>query len=335
MTDFHVQVVRLGKIGKHPNADNLSITQANGCCCVFRTGDFQPGDLAVHVPHGALLPKTDPRWDYLGGSLRVKPRKIRGVFSLGLLTQAPPGTVEGQDVAELLGITKWENLEEQRLMMRGLAAPGPEHWKENLPVYDIEPFRKEAWAIESAALDWGGVVITEKIHGANARFCLDENGKLHVGSRKRWLKEDDSPWWRIARDYELARKLNNQTNTILYGEVYGPGVQDMPYDCLPGEVGFKAFDLLRPDGSFVAARSLELTLGTLGLPMVPVLYMGPYLGFEATAAMSDGPSRLARGLTPPHFREGFVIKPMGEAWHPRLGRVVLKMAGETYLLRKG
>lgn len=35
-----------------------------------------------------------------------------------------------------------------------------------------------------------------------------------------------------------------------------------------------------------------------------------------------------------YVREGFVVKPLRERYHPRLGRVILKRHGEGYLLRK-
>ena len=36
-----------------------------------------------------------------------------------------------------------------------------------------------------------------------------------------------------------------------------------------------------------------------------------------------------------HVREGFVVKPTAECFDDRIGRVILKMVGEGYLLRKG
>jgi hypothetical protein len=58
MSELHAPVVRIGKVGKHPNADTLSITQAGGFPVIFRTGDFKEGDLAVYVPIDSLLPST-------------------------------------------------------------------------------------------------------------------------------------------------------------------------------------------------------------------------------------------------------------------------------------
>lgn len=41
MSEFCVTVVEIGKVGRHPNADTLSITQVLGSYpCIFRTGQL-------------------------------------------------------------------------------------------------------------------------------------------------------------------------------------------------------------------------------------------------------------------------------------------------------
>ena len=55
MSDWLVHLVQVGKFGKHPNADSLSITQVYGQNVIFRTGGFQEGDLAVFLPPDSVL----------------------------------------------------------------------------------------------------------------------------------------------------------------------------------------------------------------------------------------------------------------------------------------
>lgn len=58
MTEFRVQVVEVGKVGKHRNADTLSITTILGNYpVIFKTGEINQGDLAVHIPPDALVPR--------------------------------------------------------------------------------------------------------------------------------------------------------------------------------------------------------------------------------------------------------------------------------------
>lgn len=132
MSEFHVRVVKLGKVGKHPNADRLSVTQVNGYPVCFTTGELKQGDLAVHVPVDAIVDTRRTEFSWLANQstsnqYTVKFKKIRGVPSYGFLTavhqdpREPPdqGYINinddylalvklGQDVRNLLGVTKYE-----------------------------------------------------------------------------------------------------------------------------------------------------------------------------------------------------------------------------------
>jgi len=54
------------------------------------------------------------------------------------------------------------------------------------------------------------------------------------------------------------------------------------------------------------------------------------LGIEQHEAMAEG----ANILSGQHIREGFVVRPVQERWHPEVGRVILKLVGQEYLLTK-
>jgi hypothetical protein len=84
---------------------------------------------------------------------------------------------------------------------------------------------------------------------------------------------------------------------------------------------------------------------TLGLPMVPTFYRGPWDdGFRTLAEGrtnwspedADGKQSGSRRLAD-NIREGFVVKPVRERVDLRLpsSRVIFKLVGEAYLLRKG
>lgn len=332
MSEFHVAVVRIGKIGKHPNADSLGITQVNGAYPVIvKLGAFNPGDLAVHIPPDAIVDTRRPEFAFLADSTvvegkhshRVKFAKIRKVPSFGFLVPAPEGTVEGQDLREHFGITKYD--------------PGPcyqmsgdvagEHMKIPqegvVPHYDIEGLRK--FGNLMAPGEW--VNVTEKIHGSNARFVYLD-GELFCGSRTKFRK--NSVWNRMAEKYDLEAVLKINEGLVLYGEVFGPGIQDLTYGVTePTMVFFDVYDSRR--GVWLDVADFEHFCTINNLPMCPLLYSGPY----KESLMHE----LAEGLTvlgkDAHVREGVVIKPMEERWDAKAGRVFLKLCGEGYLLRKG
>lgn len=113
MGDKRVEVVRIGEVFKHPDADRLEYTRIDGAWTVFAAGEFKEGDLASMVPVGAMVPVSSPYFSWLRGKAdgfhRVKMRNLRGIFSWGFLVPVPLGLSGyriplGCDVTYLLGV---------------------------------------------------------------------------------------------------------------------------------------------------------------------------------------------------------------------------------------
>ncbi len=331
MSEFKVEIVRVGKIGKHPNADTLSVTHVYDYPVVFRTGDLAEGDLAIYCPVDSLVPTDRPDFAFLQEDLkkthaRIKAKKLRGIFSMGLLIpygyrEVQPGMEEGANVAERLGIVKYE-------------PEVPMHWGgqnekdvEFLPKYtDIDHHRRYPNVIPEGE----DVVITEKIHGTNSRFTFHE-GRLWVGSHNCIKREDsNSLWWRIAEKYELAKKLAQFPGHVLYGEVFGH-VQDLKYDAQgPNDVWLRIFDVFSwRIGNYVGHDEAVKIVEELGLNFVPVFYRGPWK--IPLLSLADGKTEVGGAK---HIREGIVIKPTTERRDDHIGRVILKHVSEAYLTRK-
>ena len=180
MSTFCVPVVRVGAVSRHPNADALSLTEVRGCPVVLRTGSFVEGDLAVYVPVDAVVDTTVPELAFLAAdgktSVRIRAKRLRGTFSMGLLIAAPVGAAEGDDLAERLRIAKWE--EPEPVSMAGEQAKAPSLL---VPTYELEAWRHYGSTLFDAGEE---VVVTEKLHGTNGRFVVDAAGVLHVGSHR-------------------------------------------------------------------------------------------------------------------------------------------------------
>lgn len=326
MSEHHIEVVRLGPVEKHENADTLAVTLVHGGYpCIVRIGEFSEGDLAVYVPVDAVVPVDHPRFAFLGaGHGRIRSRRLRGVFSMGLLVKPESDMSEGDDVAERWGITKWEPPEYGPGSGGSFASSGGEPCPFAWPVYDLEGLRKYGGILEPGE----PVQVSEKIHGCNGRFVY-KDGRLWVGSRNQAkLESEDDLWWRVARQHDLAEKLANVPDVVVYGEVYGQ-VQDLKYGVDSG-ARFAIFDAvdLRTMRWFDVSE-IDTLAAVLDVPRVPELYRGPWDPSRATE-WAEGPSTLAA-----HVREGFVVRPLVTRHHPRHGRVILKMHGQGYLLRKG
>lgn len=341
MSEFKVVVVEIGALRKHPDADSLQITEvggAGGYPCIIRTGEFKEGDKAVYVPVGAVLPAEDPRWDFLRtknvpnpedpegpplrrvtpGPVTLEAKKLRGKFSMGLLVAAEPSWAIGEDVQQRLGIVRSE-------------PPEPKEGEEKDPglirVYtDIPALR----AFPDLLQEGEEVVIVEKIHGENARYAF-ANGRLYCGSRTGWKDPNwtgnGSHFWEVGRRLDLASKLAAIGPYGLFGEVYGD-VKMMKYGTTSDKRGFLPFDAMAfKSESYLDYDDFADLSISVGLPVAPVLYRGPWR--QDLRRLAEGSSSIAK-----HIKEGVVIRPVKERFHESVGRVILKLHGEDFLLKR-
>jgi RNA ligase (TIGR02306 family) len=193
MSEGNVRVVRVGPVSDHPNADRLSVTLVHGGYPgVIARNEFHEGDLAVYVPIDSVVPLTEPRFAHLKEP-RVRAARLRGIFSMGLLVRADPSWVEGQDVGDHLGITRYR-------------APEPPSGSGLLPdpgfasKYDIPGWREFCAAEPPLILPDTEVVATEKLDGQHLRALwvtaslLDLLGRPELPTRL-WVGSHDT--WRI------------------------------------------------------------------------------------------------------------------------------------------
>jgi RNA ligase (TIGR02306 family) len=321
MSEFHVSIVRLGKFEKHPNADTLEITMAHGGYPVIvKMGAFKEGDLAVYIPVDSIVPNT-PEWAFLDGHFRIKARKLRGVFSMGMLAPAPVGAQEGDDVREQLGIVKYEPpIERVNAGGEDETDPGI------LPEYtDIEGLRR----YPDVLIPEEQVILHEKTHGMNFR-AVHDGTRLWVGSHHRIKKEDSNTvWWKVAKDYGLTEKLADHPNIAIYGEVYG-AVQDLTYGAKSGELRLRIFDAMGiKTRRYFDYEDFRELADHLNIPTMPELYRGPWN--MSLMSHAEGKTTIDGGE---HVREGFVVRPVKERFDVKIHRCILKCLGEGYLLRK-
>jgi len=328
MSEFNVVVVEINKIGKHPNADSLSITQImGGYPCIFRTGDFKPGDKAVYVPVDALVPLTEDRWAFLKDpehpektQHRIKAKKLRGIFSMGVLTPCNNSDwVVGQNVQQFLNIGKWDP--EATASINGCC----EKDLSGMPTYtDIEGLRK----YKNVLVPGEEVVLTEKIHGSNFRSVY-RDGRLWVGSHYQVKREEaNSAFWQAAKTCDLESRLKIYPDKVFFGEMFG-NVSDLKYGADKEHPLFlRFFDIFDISlGKYIDYDDFMNILSELGLLPVPELYRGPWS--IDLVPHSEGKST----IYDKHVREGFVVKPVKERYE-HCGRVIFKYVGEGYLLRK-
>lgn len=309
-----VEVVPV-QLEPHPNADSLSVVKIYGYTCVVRTVDWQGVDRGAYIVPDSLVDTSRPEFAFLDEHPRIRVRRFRGVLSQGLLIPAPSGTELGDNVAELLGVTRYEPPES--FSTGGETGPAPVGI---YPSYDVEDWHRYRHLLQAGEF----VAVTEKLHGASSRYVVVD-GVFYAGSRKEWKYQESSIlWWKVVMENPwIEQWCRAHPGLALYGEVFG-AVQSLTltYGAKHGRAWFRVFDI------FECGRPWDWKLLTEELDAVyrvPVLYEGPYDEI-AVKVLSRGKSQLAD-----HMREGCVVRPYVERSSLEIGRVQLKVVSDEYL----
>lgn len=323
MSTHSVNVIDIEKVLPHGNADRLEIIPVGGWQAVVKAGQFKPGDRAIYIEPDYTVPTTRPEFSFLAKEgrdrHRLKAVRLRGALSFGLLIPVPEDIADasvGEDVMERLGIERYEPPVK---LARGDELPEAEWPQAYASKFDVESLQK----FPTVFREGEEVLVTEKIHGANARY-LFSTGVFYIGSRSRWLKPDVGHAWKQAVDGDsrILEWCRAHPETVLYGEIYGP-VQSLKYGS-QGKVSFAAF----------AASHKGEWLDTIRLhndetiPTVPLIYRGPWWP-KTILPLAEADSAV-EGAEPGHMREGFVIVPVNERRDIALGRVALKHISNRY-----
>lgn len=323
MSTHSVNVIEIGEVRPHDNAERLEIVPVGGWQAVVRKGQFKRGDRAIYIQPDYTVPTGRLEFAFLAKDgkdrHRLKAVRLRGVLSFGLLIPVPADLAErvvGDDVMASLGIERYE----PAVVMAG---------SEELPVDQCPSVYASKFDVESLAnfpgvlAEGEPVLVTEKIHGVNARYLFDGD-TFFMGSRARWLKPDVShPWKRAAdADPRIEAWCRAHPGVVLYGEVYG-AVQSLKYGQKPGGVAFAGFAASNR-GEWIDTLTL---IDDDNLPTAPLLHRGPFSADVLAIAEQDSS---VPGAGPGHMREGIVIVPERERRDERVGRVALKHISARY-----
>jgi len=323
---WDVKILRINRIEAIPNADRLEIAFINDWSIVVAKGVWQAGMMAAYIPYDSVLPA--PLIESLGlvGRLsgsqknRVKAIRLRGQLSIGLLAPVPNSFAEGDSVAEFLGITKYEEPEDNSTgtQPRVMGLPKPPGWIK----YDIDNCKNTLDGI----IDGDEVVMLEKVHGSFLTVGYVNNQVL-VASKNVVRQEDDSIYWKIAKKYkldEIVKELGEQWWLLMEAVP----CQDLKYGLT--EPTALMFDIRNANGFLNYENFVEICR-KYGLPTVSLLYRGPFSKAVLTTHTSGLETISGRSL---HIREGCVVKPVIERLTRRGERVIYKSVSPDYLLRK-
>jgi len=279
--------------------------------------------------------------NYLRKGQRVRTVKLRGVYSECLiipLKYIPKGNIntytEGKDMMDVMGIFKYEPPVRQIQLSGGRKIKYKDN--PNFKVYYKFPNAKN---VNGMFTEENYVQITRKIHGTNARYGIIKKTKLSFIDKIRkffrladeWVdyeyiygshnveKGSDTQgfystdvWRTIDEKYGIKEKLWHFAKLaeakyigdgmILYGEIYGAGIQK-GYDYGLTDIHFSGFDLYGGGGYLSTEMKYMVIADELDLPHVEILYEGPW-----SQEIQDKYTfnNFINGTKTPH--EGIVIK---------------------------
>lgn len=326
MSQSNVAIQQIESVVPHPNADRLEIAMVSGYLVVVPKGEFKAGDFGVYFPPDNLIPQDVA--DALGvakylkhavypgdsgaSQCRIGAARIRGQASFGFIIKTENDEV-GLDLNGVYRVHRYE----PPVKLDGGKMRTSEHPK-FYRYFNIENIQRARNLIQPGT----PVAITEKLHGSNCRIGVIDGG-IVAGSHKTQLEyRDGSLYW---TPYNQCRQLledmkEDEVDIIIFGEVIGPGVQDLKYGVASPE--FRCFDIMVA-GEYVDFFVWKHLCRTYEINMVPVLYTGPF-SMEKVVELTDGKSTLAE-----HIREGVVIRSILET-HPRQ---IVKSVSVDYLAR--
>lgn len=313
--------------------------------------DAVPGRLGVRV---YCAPVTNDVGVLVGH--RVRATRLRGFPSFGVLENIRPELGDGadwavgSDVAEHFGVTKWEPP----------ARTGAGEAAKEVSLFHKYTSLENVGNYPNAIPAGTEVVFTEKLHGTNSRVGLVLD-----------TADDGTPEWKfMAGSHNVPRKEFSETanglvrceywmpmtdnvkamlthirdhydagepvvSVLLFGEIFGAGVQDMAYGCAPGTKAYRAFDIA-VNGRYLDFDVKVALCEKFSVDMVPILYRGPF-SLEVLRAHTDGNTTMCDPKKAGKFkgREGVVATSVKEQSARGLhGRMIVKSVSADYLARK-
>lgn len=306
-------------VEKHPNADKLGIVRNGGYTLVINIADWADTNVAVHILPDSIVDVTRPEFKWLdkGKGERyhiVKPVKLRGVVSYGLLVRAPSDAKIGDDVADILSVKHYEP---EDVYTGGDNVKAPLYFTK----YDVDTAMKYGYLFNAGET----VHASEKIHGANCRVVF-KDGEIYVGSRNFWKADmPGSIFWRAFRNNSALEKfVVDNPQYMVFGEAYGD-VKGFKYDCIPGEIKLAVFDIF----SLAESRWLDYNESR---QVGATLHWAPHVAtfewsLDKAIELSSGPSTLPNAT---NIREGIVVSPDKERICDQIGRVKLKIVSPDF-----
>ena len=364
MSDRKLATIRrVSSVDDIVGKDRIGLAHIDGWTVIVQKSDIHAGDLVVFCEIDSVLP--DAEWCSFLKDHRIRTMKMAGCLSQGIafpLTILPVEKAtkfhEGDDVTELLGVTKWERPDATDINVGGKKPPmkkfpkwlmrfkwfrqfvykfvdhrASKAFPEFLSKTDETRIQNAPWYLEKDDL-W---MLTEKVDGQSGSFAVKKTHKLFgkkyetfVCSRNlRLFGDDGSSYWKVWKKYNLEKVLTEICEhdnfgewVAIQGEIIGPKIQGNKYKRTEPEL--YVFNFITDRDGRWATRDGEFLLKPFGLSYVPIIEVRKLpKTVEKMLELAHGQSKLGDTL-----REGLVCRSLD-------GKQSFKAVDPEFLMKYG
>lgn len=305
--------------------------------CVAKRDEFAPGDLAVYIEISSVLPEH-PVFEFLRSKkFKVKTVRLCGQLSQGLalpvrelqsfvdVTEAD--MQPGDNVTEVMGITRYEPPVEVKINGGGAYRPFPEF------IPKTDELRIQSIPHILNLFEGQGVIATLKHDGTSATYFYDvETDSMRVCSRNtEKVEKDDSVYWKaLDLQPEIEEYCRQFPSYVLQGEITGPGIQKNRMG--RKQLRFTAFNIFDRDiANYVPHAFASVHCELYGVPFVEEIEEWEEFSGETVESIL----KLAEGKYPgtENEREGIVLRLLFEDKfsYEIGGRISCKAINNRYL----
>jgi RNA ligase (TIGR02306 family) len=338
-------VQRVLEIHEIPGADSIALAKVMGWNLIVKKDEFEPGDLCVFFEIDSVLPETDWSEFLRSKQFRVKTFRLNkfGVTGQGLALplsilpynqtdygDGPNRPVyerhygEGDDVTDVLGVTKYEPPDEVTDLRQSGRVLRP--FIPGIPKTDEIRIQSAPWILQR--LHQRPYYATLKYDGTSFT-AVHLDGTFRVASRNCELEDDGNLYWAMAWKYNLPEKLALYPGLVVQGEIVGPGVQKNRMGFSEHKLFiFNVYDSVR--NFYYGLWSLKAFCVAMGLEMVEVIETG--VGFTMSIEQMQEAAKGNYDLSG-HPREGLVIRPADSSIDPLIGQLSFKIINTDFLLK--
>jgi RNA ligase (TIGR02306 family) len=313
-------------------ADKIEVATILGWQCVVqKVMNYNVGQKIVFCEVDSKFPEDDPEFEFMRAhKFRLKTVRLKGqisqglVFSVAILNGFVADRGVGDDVSDILGITKYEPPLPKE--MQGVCRST---FPSFIPKTDEERIQTCKYVLDA----YRGMLFqaTEKVDGTSCTMFV-KNGEFHVCSRNMDLLESEGNiYWGIARQINAEELLRESVGDIaVQGEIIGEGVQGNHLN-IKGKrfLVFNVYDWRT--GEHLTPDKLQYFCEHHRFDQVPIVIDN----YQLPRAVDELVERVTRKsiINPKVWAEGMVFRPYTEMRDHNLGRVSFKVVNPSYLLK--